>query len=268
MTDLARLLHSLGLEHQEANVYLAALRLGTCPASAIAKRTNLPRSTARYTCEQLVAKQLMLTSQRKNATLFTAENPEKLKKLLEMQMEQIETRSQQLEGAMQDLKRIFNPYTVMPKVRFYEGVDGIIELFEDVLKESQPLFGALTFTKDMHPEIERYTNEKYIPRRKKLGNAAWMIFNDDPRSREYQKRDAEMKRVSLLVPYQEFPFNSCLHIYGNKVAFYSYNQNDMTGVMIENQTIREAQMSLFKLAWERASQMEQNKKSAKIELPE
>lgn len=267
MTDLTELLKHLGLEHQEASVYIAALRLGTTPASTIAKRCKLPRSTARYTCEQLVDKQLMIETQRKNAKLFTAENPEKLKKLLEVQQAEIESKSRRLEGAMQDLKRIYNPYTVMPKMRFYEGVEGIIELANDFLKEGKTVFSVMTVTDEMHPEIKGYMEEKYIPSRMAIGNESWSIFNDNEQTKNYQKKDEKMNRKSLLVPYHQFPFDSCMHIYGDKVAFYSYNIGDMTGVMIENSTLRKAQMSLFRLAWNNARKLEQNKKYANLELP-
>jgi len=268
MQDLTQLLNQLGLEHQEANVYLAALRLGTSPASNIAKRCKIPRSTARYTCEQLVQKQLMVESQRKNTKLYTPENPEKLNKLLEMQLEEIESKRFQLEGSLPDLKRIYNPYTVMPKMRFYEGVEGIIELTNDFLEEGKTVFGSITITEDMHPKVRDYMIEKYIPKRKEIGNQAWMIFNDNEQTKNYQKEDKSMHRKSLLVPYDQFPFNSCMHIFGDKVAFYSYNMGDMTGVVIENHIIREAQMSFFRLAWERARQLEQNKMYSDLELPE
>lgn len=265
--ELEQLLTSLGLEHQESKVYLQALTLGTSPASIIAKRCDLPRSTARYTCEQLVAKQLMIESQKGNTKLFTPENPEKLKKLLDLQQERLELRSQKLDSKLQDLKRLYNPYTVIPKMRFYEGVQGIIELVEDVFTEAVPIFGALSMTEEMHPDIAAYVKETYVPKRRQTGQEAWMLFNDNKQTREYQKEDKTMNRVSLLVPYKDFPFDSCCHIYGNKVAFYSYNKNDMTGVIVENAIIHNTQLSIFRLAWEQAKARKENGQYINTKLP-
>jgi sugar-specific transcriptional regulator TrmB len=267
MDDLNKLLKSLGLEHHEPEVYLAALRLGTTPASVVGKRCKIPRSTARYTCEQLVEKQLMVVTQKGNTQYFTPENPEKLRKLLEMQQEKIRSRGQQLEGHMQDLKRIFNPYTVMPKMRFFEGVDGIIKLIEDVFSVNVPIYGALSIPEEMHPEISHYVEKSYVPKRKASGNSAWMLFNDNKLTKDYQKKDKEMNRISLIIPYKDFPFDSCLHIYGNKVAFYSYKENDMTGIIVENEYIYNSQMSVFKLAWEHAKKLKSNANYANVKLP-
>ncbi len=62
MTQGLDFLESLGLEAIEAQVYQAALSLGTVPASIVANRLNMPRSSARYTCEQLIKKGLMVGS--------------------------------------------------------------------------------------------------------------------------------------------------------------------------------------------------------------
>jgi hypothetical protein len=268
MENLKTLLGSLGLENQEAEVYLAALRLGTAPASTIAKRVDIPRSTARYTCEQLVAKQLMAESQKGNTKLFTIESPEKLQKLLDLQQGKIKDRQLRLDMAIQDLKRIYNPYTVMPKIRFFEGVNGLIEMFEDVLSDALPMFGASCIIgQDTHPDLQRYKIERYHPMRKKIRHATWMIFNDNPLAIEYQKVDSEFNRTSLLVPSDLFPFKVTFHIYGNKVAFYSQHISDMTGVVIENTHIRDTQMSLYRLAWDEARRLEINKKNKDAELP-
>lgn len=267
MEDLQTLLNNLGLEHQEAKVYLAALRLGTSPASIIGKRCEIPRSTARYTCEQLVKKQLMLATQKGNTTLFTPENPSKLQKLLDLQKEQVEIKQQKLDFALQDLKRLFNPYAVIPKVRFYEGVGGLIDMFDDVLEENKILYGAAYVSDDIHPEVWQYLQKSYVPRRKEQKNEAYMLFNDNEKTKRYRENDQAMNRISLLLPIESFPFEACCHIYGNKVAFYSYRESDLTGVLIENELVQKTQFSIFQLAWEKALQLAENQSYTGTKLP-
>ncbi len=267
MVSLEEILFSLGLEHQESKIYLASIKLGTSPASILARQCGIPRSTARYTCEELVQKQLMIEFKKGNTKFFTAEAPEKLQKLLDLQQETIEIRQQQLDVAMQDLKRLYNPYIILPKVQFFEGIDGVIKLIEDVFKENMPIFGALSLTEDTHPKIFEYLEQSYTPKRKQMGNSAWMIFNDNKLTKEYQNKDREMNRISLLISKEDFPFDSCCHIYNGKVAFYSYNKNNPMGVIIQNNLIYKSQMSIFKLAWEYAKNQKINKQYSNIELP-
>jgi len=108
---------------------------------------------------------------------------------------------------------------------------------------------------------------RYVPRRIELGNSAYIIFNDNAMTKAYQKKDSQMHRTSLLVPEKTFPIHSCYHIYGNKVAFYSYAKNDMTGIIVENELIHESQMSLFRLAWKHASTLKQNSHYSDLGLP-
>ena len=266
MDNLNELLKTLGLEHQEAKVYLTALSLGTSPASVIGKRCGIPRSTARYTCEQLVKKQLMVMTQKGNAKLFTAENPAKLKKLLELQYETIHLHELKLDSAMQNLLRLYNPNIILPKVRFYEGVEGIISMFDDALSENKPLYGALSIVEDMDERVMEYLNDVYTPKRAKLKNPAKILFNDNKLTREYRKNDAQVNRISLLLPEKDFPFDVCCHIYGDKVAFYSYKKGDLTGVLIEDVFIKNTQLSIFKLAWNYARQLRVNEQNKNIDV--
>lgn len=267
MDQIRTTLRELGLNEKEIAIYLALLSVGSAPASVLGQRTTIKRSTARYTCQQLHRKGLVSRVQKGDTQIFSYEPPEKLKLLLQRKKQEIERKEGQVDRILGDLKRMINPQAVLPKMRFYEGVDGIIELFEDALKESSTIFGALTLNQTIHPDIQRYNLQKYIPKRKALGNPAWMIFNDNEVTKQYQKQDLEMNRKSLLVPYEAYPFDSCFHIYRNKVAFYSYTTQDMTGVVIENKIIHDAQLSFFRLAWERARQLEQNKQYSHLDLP-
>ena len=267
MKTISEYLSSIGLDEKEVQVYIISMRLGTTRVTQIAKRCKLPRSTVHYICDQLVEKQLMRLSRKGNIKSFTAESPESIRYLLGAQRDQINYKEEELNIMLPELERIYNPHTILPKVTYYEGVEGIIKMFEDVLEANTPLLGATSITNDIHPEILNYLEKKYIPKRKALKNMVWAIYNDNPKTREYQKMDKEMNRISLLVPEKDFPFNSCCHIYDGKVVFYSFNENDITGVMIKNSIIYETQTSLFKLAWERAGMYGVNKKYSDIILP-
>lgn len=242
--DLNHLLQSLGLEHQEANVYLAALRLGTSPASNIAKRCKIPRSTARYTCEQLVQKQLMVESQRKNTKLYTPENPEKLKKLLEIQMEEVQIKHQQLDVAMHDLKQIFNPYTVMPKVQFYEGEEEMIRLYERILDRREPIdsFEEAGELFELFPDYPDEFVKKRIDRK---------IFNRciAPKGNRLNVSNPErLIEVKYLDPKQ-YPFTWHVKICGDLVGIFSFQKHASMAIAIQHADISKNFRLLFEFFW-------------------
>lgn len=76
--NTSAVLMEFGLSDLEAQLYEMALGLGTFPASIVGNRLGIPRSTARYTCESLVRKGLMIETKKANTKLFVAENPTKL----------------------------------------------------------------------------------------------------------------------------------------------------------------------------------------------
>lgn len=135
MKEIIDFLHSLDLEDLEARVYLAALPFGTVPASILANKLSIPRSTARYTCDHLVEKRLMTESKRANTKLYTAENPTKLASLLYDREIELKEKRAHLMSITQSLQKLYNPNTSLPEVTFYEGEDGVKKMFYDIADE-------------------------------------------------------------------------------------------------------------------------------------
>jgi hypothetical protein len=57
---------------------------------------------------------------------------------------------------MPDLKLITNPLWNIPKVKYYQGVWGIINIFEDALKVWHDIYGLLKIDNDVNPELLEY----------------------------------------------------------------------------------------------------------------
>lgn len=120
MKNILTFLKEFGLSELEARVYEIALGLGTFPASIIGNRLNIPRSTARYTCESLVHKGLMIETKKANTKLFVAENPTKLFALHNTEEERLIQRKEQLMTFVKELQQVYNPNAKLPRVTFYE----------------------------------------------------------------------------------------------------------------------------------------------------
>ncbi|QQR84193.1 hypothetical protein IPJ72_03335 [Candidatus Peregrinibacteria bacterium] len=244
----------LGLSNNQIDVYISLLSVGTAPASSIARRLNIPRTTAKYTCQQLVNKGLIVDTNKNGGFIYTAKSPEYLHELVKKEHEQVSQKGIALDQIMGELKKLQNPQSILPKMRFYEGLDGLIEMFNDVLRDNKPINAVLCIPDDAHPKLMEYIEKEYIPKRINLKTKARSIFNNNPRTLEYRKLDKKMNRITLLADQKEFPFEINYHVYGNKVAFYSGKESDMTGVIIENDFIAQNQFSIFKMAWYYARQ--------------
>jgi sugar-specific transcriptional regulator TrmB len=264
--ELNNFLGKFGLEEKETEIYLTLLSKGNLTASELSRILKIPRSTIQFKCQGLTDKGLVKSLASQNSHTYFAEPPEKIGYLLERKIVEIDAMKGQLPELILALKKNAGELPLIPKIKYFEGVEGIVEMFEDVLKDGNILYGMTKNEGKMNQEVLNYLDKKYIPRRKSLRFPAWIIFNDNPTTRSYLKNDQALNRVSLLVPDEKYPFTACCHIYGNKVAFYSYANDDLSGVIIDNPIIKKTQLSLFHLAWNYVRLLPVNKLYAKVEL--
>lgn len=261
-------IQALGFHESEAKAYLTLLQTGTTTASVLAKRMGIKRPAAHYTLSQLYERQVVTRIEKNGVFHFTPDPPERLINLLEHQQQSIEHQKSSITQIMGDLNKLSNPYSATPKVKFFEGVDGVIRLFEDVLQpEVKTLYGALKKDQNTHPEIDTYLSEHYIPKRIELGSNAYMLFNDTPETRAYQDSDEETNRTTLLVSPSDFPFDTCCHCYQNKLVFYNYLLDNTFGVMIESSNVNQTFLSFFRIMWNALRLTPENKKHSKVVLP-
>ncbi|MFC1810935.1 TrmB family transcriptional regulator [Patescibacteria group bacterium] len=261
-------LKQIGLKDKEIQIYLALLPLGSAPASILGKHTNIKRSMAQYTCHQLEQKGLIKSIFKKNTYYYTPESPDKLEYLLDNKVKKINETKEELSRIGADLRSMINPHTTLPKVRFYEGVDGLINLFNDesFLNDDEVTYGVYRYYEDAPKELLDYLHDEYDFKKKKSKNKSFIIRNDLPGSIRRSKADKELHRTSLFISTNEFPFESSFQIYKNKIAFYSYQKSDMTGVLIENEHMRISLYSLFRMAWNYARTLKINEKYKNMEI--
>ena len=259
MEKIKKILERVWLSSNEINVYLTSLSIWQSTASIIWQKIWLNRSTARYTCQSLVTKRIMSMIPKKDYYLFSAEDPEKLLTILNKEYSLIDTKVRDLQQIMWDLKWLVNPQASIPKIKYFQWVDGIIDLLEDIFVENKTIYWCIELSDDIHPEILKYTKSTYIKKRIASWIETKVLFNNNNKTLNYRELDTQMKRTSLIIPVHLYPFDCCVHIYWNKVAFYSYKEHDLTWVLIENEYIKQSIFSMFKMSWEFAEKLSINK---------
>lgn len=262
-------LKEIGLTDKEIEIYLSLLGLGTSPASSVGRRTNTPRSTARYICQKLAKKGLVIESNKNKTLLFTPKEPEELVEyLLNKDRRAIDHKEAILHKSLRELKGLYNPDTVLPKVRYFEGVDGVIEMLEDVFEDgASKIYGSLRLTpEDFNEDLARYLEEEYTPKRVANQQQSFAINNMNPMTIKYRENDEKVNKVTLLIPDDEYPFHQGFHMYGNKIAFFSAHNGAYYGILIDDEYTWKTQFSLFKMAWSFARALDINKKHRDLTL--
>lgn len=245
--SLRKTLIEIGLRDVEAKIYLAALELDEGTAAQIAKKAKIKRPSAYVILKDLIKKGFVSSYSRKKVTRFIALNPSRL-------TEMIEERTQKLRDALPELKALYKPKEgIRPRVQFYEGKKGLIEIMEDTLKvPNKELLGyanidlAWNALADYYPEYIRKKNEQNITPR--------AIFLDSQLARRFKETSRTEKRIARLVSGKDYPISNEINIYDDKIFIISHKE--MVGVIIESEEIANTQRAIFELAWERAKQLD------------
>lgn len=251
---LKSILQKIGLSDKDAEVYLACLEFGTQPASIIAKKAGLKRPTTYLILEGLLKKGLVSEYTGSNVKYFTAVSPEYLMNYIEKQRRELTSHQRELEQYLPQFQSLTNPYSMSPKVRFYEGISGIERVMDDTLtaqKKEILSYSSIDrwFSKeDLKRYIVDYAKRRCVDRKISLRG----IVLDTPLARQYISQ--EYPGSKELTETRWFPknisiFHNEINIYDNKVAICSIGNHELIGIIIESSEIAETQRSVFELAW-------------------
>lgn len=248
--DLENSLAALGLEGKRAVVYLTLLQLGKAPVHAIAKAAKIKRTTVYSVLEILEEQGLVARIMEGKKQLFLPEDPEKMRTVLQ-------DKQKTLEAILPDLRSVYNLLPSKPRVRYYEGIEGIKAIFEDTLHSHPKEILAYSSLDDLTALLGDYMKQ-YAVRKAELGIPLRGIVLDTPYARHYipkHYKNAGPKAMpsARFVPAARFPFKNEINIYANKVAIMSLNSDELVGVIIESQVIADTQRAIFELCWEGAA---------------
>ena len=238
-------LNRLGLDRKEARFYLAALELGQASVRLIADKAKISRTNAYDVMARLLVKGTVTQVERGTAGSnkkfdVIAVDPSRLINLLEEQRSIAE-------GILPELRSIHHRSTVRPRVRLYEGLEGIRTVLYDTLNcRSKRLLGILSM-RDLLEVPGRAETEEYIRQRIKAGISLRVL-----RSREKDVGDvwatsaAEMREVRYTPPGMVFTMTTW--IYDEKVAIVSSRRENF-GMTIESEELARMQENLVSVLW-------------------
>ena len=242
---------ALGFSPNRAAVYMALLELGKGTASEIARKAGINRTTAYDILDNLTADGLTSISGKEPKQEYAAEAPEKIRQLLEKKIENDKEALKSFENFLPELKSIHN-VTGRPRIRFYEGKEGLIDVYEDTLTAHEPIRAYATVD-DMHKALPDYFPH-YYERRTEKGIAIRAIIPATDIGKDRAARDKEEMRETALVPPDKYYFSPEINIYDDKVMIASWREK--LGIIIQSAEIADAMKKTYELAWAEAKRLD------------
>ncbi|PWB57567.1 MAG: transcriptional regulator TrmB [Bradyrhizobiaceae bacterium] len=240
--SIGQVLVQIGLQETEARFYLAALELGQASVRDIAAKAGITRTNAYDVFARLL--ELGLVTQVGGAASKTmmvgAEPPDQL-------VELFEARRRRLDALLPELRSLHNRASGKPRVRFYQGLEGIKLVLNDTLTvRDKRLLGILSM-RDLFVVPGRTWMNDFVRRRIEAGVFMRVIRSPVKDIANVWPPSAEDLR-DVRFASADFVFTMTSYIYNNKVAIISSQQENFA-MTIESEEFALMQRNLFEALW-------------------
>lgn len=246
MKNIKEILNSINIPDPAQKIYMALLENGKATARTLSHRTGITRTSVYDQIKILKTKGLVTERAIEGSTLFEISDARQLSILLNEQADQLHTQQDFLKKNLPLL--IDKSQSLQPKVRFFEGEEGVKQLFKDILWHDNitlylywPYEQMLDFLgKDFLTWFREKRKARNIPIQTIWGHSNGKIkdniFIDDGK---------DVKRRHLI--QKNIPSMGYI-IYDNKVAFMS-SRKESFGFIVESVEFTNLQKMQFDILW-------------------
>lgn len=164
---IQKTLTTLGLSPKEVRIFETSFRLGPSTTNEIAKHSRLQRSTAYLITEGLILKGFLEENINQGKKKITAIEPVKLLRMISAKQRILRRQELELEEALPTLQVQYQSSEVRPRVRVFEGIDGLLQIWKDILSTKNEI---LIWTNQKTERVgSGVVNRKFIEDRIKKG---------------------------------------------------------------------------------------------------
>ncbi len=262
-----QLLKKIGLDENEAKIYLALLALGPATVSDITKKARLTRTFGYKILEKLGWLGLVSHASGEGKVIkYVAEHPRSLWQHLKNQSNSSERRLAEMTDALPDLVALYKNAD-KPIIRFQEGIAGIKSIFEESLETTSDIISILDV--ESWNVSELWTWAKWYNReRNKQKIKERILILDTPHGRAWLKnyRSTPYTIYRWIKP-EDVPkllnFGGELNVYDAKVIMALLRPPHRLGVAVESPTLATIITALFELVWKQAEPVQFKKKTGR-----
>ena len=247
-------LEALGLQDNEARVYLALLEAGRASVTQIARSAQLNRTTGYDILERLALHGL--ASRAGTGTkikMYAAEPPVRLKQYLENKKHQAERRLEDADAVLSDLQGLYKKES-KPVIKFFEGREGARNIYWHTLEANSTIYSILDLSVYL-PEYDQFGKD-YIRERSKRGiKEKAPVLKNEAGIKYYYAVYKNNKHYQKFTEYRwlekQFPFTPAaeVNIYDDVVMGVLAKPGENAAFEIINPSFANSLKIIFELAW-------------------
>jgi sugar-specific transcriptional regulator TrmB len=230
-----------GFSEKEAKVYLAVLELGEGNIAKITKKSSIKRATVYLEIEALKEKGYVSLVKRRGHNIYMAENPKRIE-------DRLKEKTEAINKLMPELLSIANVMEHKPKVRYFEGIEGLKEIYKDTLQYSgTEILGWYSDDRIDYFDKE-FVLDYYMKKRIANRIPMRMFAIESSFMKNIHSQDNVHLRQMKIIKSDKFTFASEINLYSrDKIAIISHREN--IGLIIESKKIYDTLKNIFEIMW-------------------
>ncbi|MFA5186253.1 MAG: helix-turn-helix domain-containing protein [Patescibacteria group bacterium] len=229
----------LGLSEHEAVLYVALLKSGGLPASAIAKESGLRRTTVYPILQNLARQGFVSIYVKRGRKIFIAERPQTVAGYFEDKLKNFN-------AAIPILESLEKTRLQASGLRFIETVDELERFYAGILREYRGNNYAIMGNSNAWQGLDPDFFVQYRKDRAAAGIRTRILLSAD--SRETSPTDARLLRETKFLP-AKYVFKSTMDIFDDKILVVGPDQTSLA-VVIAVPAMVDIFKSSFQLMWD------------------
>lgn len=242
---MEQLFRRLGLTAKETQTYLKLIQLGAQPVSVVAKHLGIPRASMYFLLEKLRRRHLVEKFERVGVTYFKAIAPKDIASVLHAEERKLQQTLALLKDELPALEKLENTLSITPKVKFSEGKEAVMAMYESILSERE-------FCASFNPALVKRRMPEYhyrIPEALRENNGrARELLVDCPEAREYKERFHSARHQITILP-KDMIFLSDSILCAEKICMITYGEDQIAAIEIFSPTLARTQRAMFDRVW-------------------
>ena len=256
-------LENLGLSAEKTTIYLTLLDQGPQTAISLAKLTGIKRTYIYHLCQELMKDNLLKLTLKGRTTFFTPLSPDILLTKAEEKRAQAKTALISLESLLPDLQAKYRIIDTKPSVTYYEGLEGIKKMYQDIIKTGETDLLFRSIHDESNPEAAEILFQHMVERSKAGIHTKAITPFVEVGIQNYLHHDQEHLFERHFTKNPKYLFPCQIIVYGTKVAITSFQ--DLLTTTLDNPLISKTFSQLFDILWE-STQEEHDQLAEKIKI--
>ncbi len=241
-TDLLMTLQNYWFSEKEAKIYLTTLELGNSIASTIARRSDVNRVTTYSILNDFKKRWIANEITKDEVKYFSVISAELLFKKLEEKYESFKSK-------LPEFLAVADKFGNKPKVQFFDGLEGIKHMYNDLLTYTEEPIRSFLGRNDMDEKLIEYFDTKFIPYRVSKWISAKVILSEHEWDKWYSEINKDNLIETIHIPENQFDIFNEINIYGwNRISMAIYSKNkSMSWILIYSEELHKTFASIFDL---------------------